>query len=978
MVFLFLLSGIVYGQSIRITGQVTDASNAMTIPGASVQIKGTTQGTATDMDGRFSLEAAPNATLVVSFLGYETQEVNVDGRSIINVSLRTSAVGLDEVVVIGYGVQRRSTFTGAATTVDAARKIEQIPVTSFDKALQGAVAGMQVTAASGQPGSNTTVTIRGIGSISAGTQPLYVIDGVPVITGDRSLQSSTSNALSNLNPNDIESVVVLKDASAAAIYGSRASNGVILITTKRGREGRTNFSFRTQQGISTRTTEHFKVLNAEQYKMLTNEGRRNANLPDMDFTAYEGVDEDWLGAAFVSNARTESYEFSSSGGNDRTRFFVSGSMFKQEGIAISSYLDRITFRANIDHRANDFVSFGANIGLSNTGQGTPLTDAAYFTSPVTGGFLLPPIYSIRDSLGGWNMDYPALNGVNFVANNEMNDHKMEDKRLLGSGFIQLNFLENLIFKSNLGIDWLDKLEEFYDDPRAKGNTAFGKGRSTASMVKELVYNVANTLNWDESWNQHTIAVLLGHEAQAIDYKDFYVSSEDFASHLLRRLSSGATPFAASGGGTQSRLLSFFSQVQYNYANKYYGSVSVRRDGSSRFGRNNRYATFYSIGGSWRISQEPFLNEINWLTNAHLRASYGTSGNSAIGNFSSLGLYGYGFDYNGRPGSSPTQFENPDLRWEKSAVANIGLDFRLFDRLYGTLEVYDRRTMDLLLNVPLSSTSGITSQLRNIGEMQNRGVEISLGADILNPRTSELRWNFDVNIAFNRNKILKLVDGQDITEFYFLRREGLSFQTFYMEQWAGVNPADGRPMWYDADGNITFSRGNAGRTIVGNADPDFLGGFTNTMMYKGFFLSTFFSFTYGNKLYDDTYRILNSDGAFSGFNQSVDQLNRWTTPGQITDTPRRVNGNPSESNERSTRNLYDGSYLRLKNAQFGYNLPSNFLSQARITSARVYVQGQNLFTWTNYPGMDPEQARNGLVWFVYPNSRSFTVGVDINF
>lgn len=978
MLLLLVLSIFAHGQTIQITGEVTHADNGNTIPGANVQIKGTLIGTTTDANGQYTIEADAASVLVFSFIGLETREVPVEGRSIVNVALEPSSIGLEEVVVQGYGVQRRSTYTGAATTVDASDRIEQIPVTSFDKALQGAVPGMQVTGASGQPGSNTQIVIRGIGSINAGTQPLYVIDGVPMITGDQSIQSSTANALSNLNPNDIESIQVLRDASATAIYGSRASNGVILITTKRGSEGKTNFSFRTQQGFSTRTSEHFDVLNAEEYKMLTNEGYVNAGLPEDDFADFEGIDEDWLGNAFVRNARTQSYEFSANGGTDRTQFFVSASYFEQEGIAISSYLDRLTFRSNIDHQANDFISFGANIGLSNTGQGTPLTDAAYFTSPVTGGFLLPPIYPIKDSLGDWNMSYPALGGVNFVANNTINDHDSETRRLIGNGYVQLDFMENLIFKSNIGIDYLDMAEQFYDDPRAQGNTAFERGRATASMTKRLVYNIANTLNWDQSFNRHNISVLLGHEAQADNYEDFLVASEDFASFLLRRLSSGATPVTAAGTGTMSRLLSVFTQSQYTYDNTYYATFSFRRDGSSRFGRDYRFANFFSVGGSWRISQEDFLQNFDWLTNAMIRGSYGTSGNSQIGNFSSLALYGYGFDYFGRPGSSPVQFENSDLQWERGQVANLGLDLRLFDRINLTAEVYNRRTTNLLLFVPLSSTAGITSQLRNAGEMQNQGLEIILSADITDPRVSEFLWNVDFNVSFNQNEVLSLVDDQDQISFYKLLREGQELGTWYMEQWAGVNPADGSPMWYDEEGNVTFNRNLAERVIVGSSNPDFIGGITNSLSYKGFFLTAFFTFTYGNMLYDDTYRILASDGAFSGFNQSRDQLDRWTEPGQITDTPKRVNGNASQSNERSTRNLYDGSYMRLKNAQLGYNLPENWLSSVRLSSARIYIQGQNLLTWTNYPGMDPEQGIDGDVWFVYPNARTFTFGVDVNF
>jgi TonB-linked SusC/RagA family outer membrane protein len=988
ILLLFMFTGIVNAQDIVVTGTVTDEMDGTTIPGANVQIKGTTIGTVTDFDGKYSITAPSNSTLIFSFLGMKTQEIEIGGRKIINVVLQTDAVDIDEIVVIGYGVQRKSTYTGAASNVKA-EKIEQIPVTSFDKALQGSVPGMQVTSASGQPGSNTQVTIRGIGSISAGTQPLYVVDGVPILTGDLSVQGNSNayssevstqhNALSNLNPNDIESITVLKDASATAIYGSRASNGVILITTKKGKEGKTNFAFRSQFGLSTRTTEHFEVLNAEEYKMLTNEGRINAGLAEQDFSEYEGIDQDWLGEAFKRNAKTSSYEFSANGGTSKTKFYTSASYYNQEGIAISSYLERLSFRTNIDHQATDLVSFGVNLGLSNTMQGTPMTDAAYFTSPVTGGFLLPPIYPVKKEDGSWNMDYPALNGVNFVANNKINDHDSETKRLIGSGYIQLDFTENLVFKSNVGIDWFDMLEEYYDDPRAKGNTAEGKGRATASMVKQLVYSVANTLNWDRSFGNHNVGLLVGHEAQGSNYKDFMAASEDFASHLLRRLSSGATPVTAAGTGTEWRLISLFTQGQYNFNNKYYASFSFRRDGSSRFGLNNRFANFYSIGGSWRISQEPFIKDnFSWMSLLHLRASYGTSGNSQIGNFSSLGLYGYGRDYNGKPGSSPAQFANPDLTWEKNTNWNVGLDFRLFEKFRGTVELYNRLTSDLLLNVPLSSTAGITSMLRNVGEMQNRGVEINLGADLFDPGTSEFLWGIDFNIAFNRNKVLKLADGQDITGFYFLRREGLSFQTFYMERWAGVNPADGRPMWYDKNGNIVFRRADADRVIVGSADPDFTGGFTSNMSYKGFTLNVFFSFVYGNKLYDDTYRILNSDGAFSGFNQSVDQLNRWTTPGQITDTPIRVNGNASESNERSTRNLYDGSYLRLKNVQLGYNLPKKWINTVGLGNVRVYLQGQNLLTWTNYPGMDPEQGPDGTVWFVYPNARTITMGLDVNF
>ncbi|MFW5835713.1 MAG: SusC/RagA family TonB-linked outer membrane protein, partial [bacterium] len=610
---------------------------------------------------------------------------------------------------------------------------------------------------------------------------------------------------------------------------------------------------------------------------------------------------------------------------------------------------------------------------------TPLTDAAYFTSPVTGSFLLPPIYSAYNEDGTYNMDYPALGGVNFVANLDYNDHDSWANRAVGSAYAEYDILDNLVFKSTFGLDWLDLLEEFWDDHRAKGNTAFEKGRASASMSKNTIWSTTNTLNFTETFDDvHNVAILVGQEAQASDYKDYYVAAEDFPSFQLRRLDSGATPVTTAGSGTSWRLTSWFSKLDYNMDSKYYLSASIRRDGSSRFGRENRYANFWSVGGSWRLSQEAFIaDNFTFVDNLQLRASYGTAGNSQIGNFAALGLYGYGRDYDGRPGSSPAQFENPDLTWEQNINYNIGLDVRVFERLSGTVEYYNRRTSDLLLNVPLSSTSGITSQLRNVGEMENKGWEVSLATNLLDPR-GDFNWDIEGNISFNTNRVISLVDGEDIIAGTKIRREGEPFQSFYLERWAGVNPANGMPLWYDEDGNITGSYTQASREIVGNADPDFFGGFTNTFRWRGFSVSAFFSFVYGNELFDDTNRIMGSDGAFAGFNQNRDQLNRWTEPGQITDIPKRIHGNPTSSNQRSTRNMYDGSYMRLKNLNVSYILPSSITNRIDVNSVRIYLQGQNLLTWTNYPGMDPEQQISGVVWFVYPNAKTMTVGLDISF
>ena len=975
--FVFCGTFALQSQTVQITGTVTSAEDGSTLPGVAVVVQGTSIGAVTDFEGRYTIDVpAGSEVLVFSFVGMTTLEVPIEGRTVINVEMFPELLAVDEVIVVGYGVTRRSTFTGAASTVSS-QKLEQIPVTSFEKALQGNMPGVQITTASGQPGSQSQVRIRGIGSISAGTEPLYIVDGVPIATGDFSQQSSTTSALSHINPNDIESVTVLKDAAATAIYGSRASNGVILITTKRGLEGATQFNFRSQAGFSSRTNADYEVLTGDEFVMLTNEGRANAGLGPQDFGDYS--DFDWLGAAFRDDALTHSYELSATGGTDRTRFFISGSYFNQEGMAIGSELQRASARFNLDHDATDRLTFGLNVGLSHTYQDTPLTDAAYFTSPVTGSFLIPSIYSAYNDDGTYNMSYPALGGVNFVANLDYNDHDSWANRAVGSAYAEYKILDNLVFKTNFGLDWLDLLEEFWDDHRAAGNTAFGRGRASASMSKNLIWSTTNTLNWTETFDDmHNVSVLVGQEAQASDYKDFYVASEDFPSFQLRRLASGATPVTTFGTGTGWRLTSWFGQMNYNFDNRYYLSGSLRRDGSSRFGRDNRYANFWSVGASWRISQEAFIaDNLDFVDNLQLRASYGTSGNSSIGNFAALGLYGYGRDYDGRPGSSPAQFENPDLTWEQNINYNIGLDLRVFERINMTAEYYNRTTSDLLLNVPLSSTSGITSQLRNIGEMVNKGWEFSLGADLVDPR-GDFNWNVEGNITLNNNEITKLVDGEDIVDGTKIRREGEPFQSFYLERWAGVNPANGMPLWYDEEGELVGSYTQASREIVGNADPMFFGGFTNTFRFRGFSVSAFFSYVYGNDLFDDTNRIMNSDGAFAGFNQGRSQLERWTEPGQITDTPKRIHGNPTGSNQRSTRNLYDGSYLRLKNLTASYMLPRSVVNRLNIGSARIYLQGQNLLTFTSYPGMDPEQQINGVVWFVYPNAKTMTVGLDISF
>ncbi|MCK5169415.1 MAG: SusC/RagA family TonB-linked outer membrane protein, partial [Bacteroidales bacterium] len=803
---------------VQISGTVTGADDGLSIPGVSIVVKDNpTIGTTTDIDGKYSL-TVPSETqaLVFSFVGMLKQEVAINGRTVIDVQLEEEVLAMDEVIVVAYGVKKKEAVSGAVDVVKAER-LQEIPATSFDKTLQGNISGLQTVSSSGQPGSVAEVRIRGIGSFSAGNEPLYIVDGVPVITGDLAQQASTTNALASLNPNDIESVSVLKDATATSLYGSRASNGVILITTKSGKKGDTEITFSSQYGISSKTTNNFEVLNADEYRMLEYEAyiNRGDSPADAYNAAYdpldtEHYDTDWVKEAFLDDAVTQNYELKASGGNEETQFYLSGSYFDQEGIALGSGMTRYSGRLNLDHKMGNKVKLGTKITGSYTNQTTPMTDAAYFASPVVGAYLLPPTIAARNEDGTPNFDFATMGGTNFVGIIEYNDYVAHSTRLLNSTYLQYDILENLFFKTNLGIDYYNIDEQYYDDPRSPGNTAEGIGRSSESFTTQTHLISTNILMWNETFaDVHNVDILLGQEAQKEIFKQAYVASENFPSYKLRQLSAGSTPVTATGSASDATLMSYFTQLNYNLNNKYYLTGSFRRDGSSRFGADHKWANFWSVGGSWRITEENFMSGIDILTSLKLRASYGTSGNSDIDDFASRGLYAFGtspdglvdYNYYGQPGSGPYQIANPDLRWEQNENMNIGFDFIIMSTINGSFEYYQINTSDLLMNVPVSTTSGFEESLQNIGAMKNQGFEFTISADVL--RTAGLQgdfqWFLDFNITSNNNEITELYAGEDIIDGTKIRREGEPYQTFYMQEWAGVNPANGMPLWYDEDG-----------------------------------------------------------------------------------------------------------------------------------------------------------------------------------
>ncbi len=973
-----LFVGFQAAAQMQISGTVTGAEDGLSIPGVSIVVKGNqTIGTTTDIDGKYSLAVPSDAqALVFSFVGMLKQEVPINGRSIIDIQLEEEVLRMDEVVVVAYGVQKKASFTGSASVMKA-EKLEKKPVTSFEKALQGNIAGVQVNASSGQPGANSEIRIRGTGSINAGNEPLYIIDGVPIISGDLAQRQTTTNALSSFDPDDFESITVLKDAAATSLYGSRASNGVILITTKTGKAGDTKINFSYQTGFSTRTNELFDVMNAAEYKEYRYEALTNAGTSPAEAQAYVDAlgdhDTDWIKEVF-QNGKTNDYQLSARGGDEKTQFFVSGGYFDQEGIVIGSSMARYSARINLDHSASDKLKFGTRFTASYTDQVNP-SGSGYYADPVTSMYFVPPTEPVYNEDGSYNQSISSNLDYNPVAIADLNNNSNNIVRGLGVVFAQYEIIEGLTFKTNYGIDWFYLGEDLYWNPNTPSGESY-TGYSEYASTEKYISTWTNILRYAKTFSEsHSVNVLLGQEAQSSERFRTFTAATNFPSDQVTTLANAAEPSTASTDLTSNSLASYFANMNYDYLGKYYLSGSFRRDGSSRFGADNRWANFWSVGFAWRITEESFMN-INGVDNLRLKGSYGTSGNSDIDDFASRGLYGYGYDYNGNPGSAPSQLANPDLRWEKNENWDIGLDIGVLNnRVNVILDYYSRTTSDLLLEVPISKTTGFDNIMQNVGSMKNSGIEVELNTVNLQ---GEFKWFTDFNISFNKNEILELNNGEDIQDGHYMRREGEAFYSFWKQEWAGVNPADGSPMWYDSDGNLVDNISDADFQILGNAHPDFIGGFTNTFEYKGVELLVFFNFSYGNEIYNNSKRYLLHDGQQGSTNASVEILDRWQEPGDITDVPRIIEGGNNSSNRHSSRWIEDGSYLRLKTVNLGYTLPSKYTDKIKLDKVRIFAQGENLLTWTEFTGLDPEQGINGQAWFTYPTARTITFGIDIGF
>ncbi len=1021
--FVFVLSA--WAQERVVSGKVTAQEDASSLPGVNVVLKGTTIGTVTDSDGKYSLSVPANAgSLVFSFIGLKTIEVEIGERTVVDIQLGLDITQLSEIVVVGYGSQIKQDLTGNIASVKG-EVLKGIPVPSFEQALQGRAAGVFVEAGNGKLGQGIKVRIRGSSSVSASNEPLYVVDGVPITSQNLSSSTAATNPLVDINPNDIESVDILKDASAAAIYGSRAANGVVLITTKRGKSGKTNFNLGYFVGTSSPTNKRQWLNTAEFVELFTeanggltpsliNRFNRYGAAPSTqasgvahDSWATPGasgyVDTNWEDQVYNKDAGISQLDLSINGGTEKTKFFISGGRTNQTGILVANSLDRLNGRVNLDHQATERLSLGINFSVSRT-INKRLSDDNAFSTPMQIIALSPmtPIIDPRTNLpsgaldlvtGRPNTNFPLY--YNPLLNKEYGSRPTTVFRNLGSAYAAYKITEGLTFRTEFGYDLLFQNEEQYFGKETSRNQATPNGFGYNAYTQVFNYNTNNFLRYTKTFNEvHNLEAIGGLSYQESNTKFNSVSGQQFPSNAYQKVTSAASITAGSSTETAFSFLSYFGRANYKLKNRYLLALSGRVDGSSRFGSEKRYGFFPAASVGWILTEESFFKESkSFVEFLKLRASYGITGNAEIGNFPSAGLFSGDAGYAGIPGQRPSQLPNPNLKWEETAQTDIGIDFGFFNsRITGQLDYYIKNTSDLLLNVNLPGNSGYRTQTRNVGTLENKGFEIVINSENL---VGNFKWNTSLNYAKNVNKIVNL-DKQVITGSFLSRtQEGESIGIFYGPRYAGVDPANGDALYdiVNLDGSVTKTNdyNAATQQKLGNSNPDFIAGITNNLSFKGIELSFLFQGVFGNKVYNGGGKFMSANGDFFD-NQSKDQLKRWKNPGDITDVPqaRLFGGNGVGE---SSRYLSDATYIRLRTITLSYNLPISIINKLRLNKLRVYASAQNLWTITDYKSWDPEvnsdsydvnangspnSTNQGIDFYSAPQAKTITFGVNIGF
>jgi TonB-linked SusC/RagA family outer membrane protein len=983
VLFAFFVSASVmlYSQGVQITGTITDAENGEALPGVSVVVKGTTIGAVTDFEGNYSISVPDaNTLLVFSFVGMESQTVVVGASTSIDIQLAVDAIKMDEVVVIGYGTSTREANTGAVTILDE-DALKDVPELTFDKMLAGKAAGVQVTATSGQPGASSQIRIRGTSSLNAGNEPLYVVDGIPIMQGDQTYFTNTGNALAMINPNDIESITILKDAAAASVYGSRAANGVILITTKSGKQGKSTVNLRATYGVTSLANDNnYRTMNSQELLGFMQDASRNAGFDPLDPSAgtyyvpnslLDGELTNWMDEVTRFGSIQE-YELGVTGGNEKTSHYTSALYSNTEGVFYGVDYKKYQLRSNITHKISDKLSMGVRFNAFHSEANDVAMQSMYFVNPVFAGQMILPWTPPKNEDGTWNLDIPENANSNPRATAQYDDQFEIQNRMTGNVFLEWEPMIGLKFKTNNAVEFTDGEGRRYWSPEADFS---GNATLQTSRTKYKQLTSSNTVSYNKYINNHDISVLGGAEIISNGNNSYYIYSPDVDPAIPYPNTGVSDSDQGDYGESKYNLASFFAIVDYNYASKYYFRASFRTDGSSRFGENNRWGNFYSFGASWNLHNEAFMESVGSINLLKLRGSYGVNGNDRIGNYEHWGIYGPS-QYNGVGGMIPTQPANPDLTWETNTSYNIGLDFGFMKRFSGTLEFYKRQTTDMLLDVPLSRTSGFTSLRQNIGILDNQGVEVMLNIDIL---TGSVQWDFGFNIAANRSKIVDLGDEDQIIASSIIYKVGEPLYSYYLYQYSGVNPVNGLALWKNDDGELSENFSDATKKIMGSPEPKFIGGFNTNVSWEGISLSANFEFKTGNHVLLKENRYSNSDGFSWGNNQAITNLDYWKQPGDIARNPKPIANNTTNSSTfHNPRWMMDGDYLRIKNVTLSYTLPADWTRKAKIESLRIYGSAVNLWTFHGVDFWDPERGIDGMGYGIYPISKSFVIGLDLTF
>ena len=1019
---MLLACSMLTAQTLQITGTVTSSDDGSPLPGVSVVLKGTTKGTFTAPDGKFSISASKGDVLVFSFIGFKTTEVSVSTSDPMSISLSPDLIKMDEVIVVAYGTSKKSTFTGSAQKISS-EQLATARVESVDKALEGKVTGVRVTSVTGDPGSSGAMHIRGIGSITGNTSPLYVIDGVPMLTGNLSnTDEINSNALTSINPQDIESMTVLKDAAAASLYGSRAANGVVIITTKKGAEGGSKFTVSARYGITNMATDSYKVMTGPQYIEYARDAlvgyrlnQLNALIPgsvnygnsaaiqaandyaDANLVAQAKIQDpnvstDWWSEIYGTGS-DQDYQFSASGGNEKTKYYTGLGYKNIKGIVALTSFKRYNGTINLETKAKKWLDLSFNNILSYSDQEGRMDQADQVQgigtlSPLSLMMSGNPTSRVYNEDGSFNMSAslsPQVKNPIYAIQPEQSFTNNKTYRAIMNGSATVRFTDYLSFKSTNAIDYI-YIETFRRWSPNSVDGASVNGLGERPIAKTTQMTTSDILTFNKKFKEHSLNILAGYEAQSYNRLTLFLSATSYSTDKLEELSVGQ-PQNATSNKRGKFLQSFLSNANYNYADRYYLAGSIRMDESSQLGIDKRKAVFYSASASWRFANESFL-KTDWLTDGKLRFSYGTNGNLPSDFYGHLGLYNFGGTYGSESAIWLSQPENKNLGWEKSRNMNIGLDLSLFDRISFTAEYFYKYTTDLLLDVPTSYLTGFASALQNTGEISNKGMEFELHiSDILN---SQVKWDVDLSLSTLKSTVEKLPDGNDIIlgdGGHYIFREGKDLNTFYLPVWHDVDPECGLarflidPTQPATEDNMTYIYSDAQRGLVAKAYPDIMGGFNTSLSFKGFSLNALITYQFGGNMFDYPGYFMKNHGVRWGtWNWSEELVgNYWKEQGDIAKYPRPVKQWAGRPDRWSTMHILSTDFVRFKELSLQYSLPGQWLAGAGISNLTLSVSSSNLlFLYQATKHVDPEVALNGYRSVDTPLTRSVSFGVNLNF